>query len=230
LNRVLKTEERPQYQLTAAQRIHTEDAAVDPQADRTRVAYMHPPLTDEQRRELCVAYTSITSRRVWPRTVLPLLLVCARVHGPDTIRLLRELHEQHGPHNLLLRLRDHVVDQGDVAVPPARLPVVDDAAPQSKAEAPASPEPPQLHVVRDEWDLAGLDADPSVRRAPELPIDEDGSYVGLVYGPDNRPAFNPADGRRWDRPNCKHTADRWYQRADGSPVCGTCYPRAEGVA
>src|SRR5664280_1123078 len=71
-----------------------------------RVGYLFPPITALEEQELCLAYEVLTGRRVWPK-MLPLLRVILRRHGPDTISLLRELFEERGVQNLLIRLRDY---------------------------------------------------------------------------------------------------------------------------
>ena len=74
--------------------------------ERARVEYLWPVITALEERELCLAYEALTGRRVWPK-MLPLLRVAHRRHGPDTIALLNELHEEGGVQDLLVRLRDY---------------------------------------------------------------------------------------------------------------------------
>ena len=69
-----------------------------------RGAYRWPPVSAAQERELASAYATLTKRQV-PGSVLRILILARRTHGPDTIPLLGELHAAHGVDNLLLRLR-----------------------------------------------------------------------------------------------------------------------------
>jgi len=58
-------------------------------------AYRWPPLSQLREQELSVAYTAITGRRAF-RGPMRLLIVAARLHGPDTVDLLRELYQDGG--------------------------------------------------------------------------------------------------------------------------------------
>lgn len=156
----------------------------DARAGARRGSYPWPPVSPEEIRELVRAYEALTSRRVWD-SMMSLLIVCRRYHGPDTIPLLRELYAEHGVHDLLLRLRDH----------PARLAadlIRAEPAPQETGAAAAAP--------------ARRVADKSVRAhpvsAPAGPVPSAGvtglSNVGGVPG--THDAFGPADMRApWTR-------------------------------
>lgn len=69
-----------------------------------KAEYNWPPVTAGELQDLIEAYATITRRKVWP-TMHPQLIVCLRVHGPDTSSLMGELHSRWGTQNLLARLR-----------------------------------------------------------------------------------------------------------------------------
>jgi hypothetical protein len=68
--------------------------------------YRWPPISPPLERGLSAAYKAVTGRQVW-RSVLPPLILAARLHGPDTVALLGELYREGGVHDLLARLIAH---------------------------------------------------------------------------------------------------------------------------
>lgn len=70
--------------------------------------FRYRPPTDAELDELADAYEAMVGRRIHA-AVLNLLVNCFRTHGPDTVRLMRELYAELGTTtNLLgqLRLRE----------------------------------------------------------------------------------------------------------------------------
>jgi len=134
-----------------------------PTAPPARLAYRWPPLSPPDERELVGAYEGLTGRKVW-RSVLRLLALAYRRHGPDTITCLRQLYLEDGVQDLLARLiaglprlepHPDYADQGDSSSSPS-TPVVT-ASPTASASwsheeiaevlaeaAPCEPVPP-LH-------------------------------------------------------------------------------------
>lgn len=129
-----------------------------------RVEYRWPPVSPFQQQELSGAYEALTGRRVW-RGVLPLLILARRRHGPDTISLLRELHQEGGVQDLLARL---------LAYPPRQDPHPSYVAltlVPAKTE-PAGPPPTELAQAEregaDQTTLGGPPATPEGQeRTPE---------------------------------------------------------------
>lgn len=111
-----------------------------------------------------------------------MLTAAFRIHGADTVPLLRYLYARNGTDtNLLIDLRDHEPR-------PAAL-----AATATTLSTDAS------------WTHAEIDesvAELSIMPGPS--VGSDGLYDGLMYGPTTRPRYDPADRRRWNRP-CQGT-------------------------
>ncbi len=71
----------------------------------TAPPYRHRPPTDAELDTLIEAYEGISGRRS-SRHVIDLLVTCYRVHGPATVKRLRELHAELGTTtNLLAEVR-----------------------------------------------------------------------------------------------------------------------------
>lgn len=101
-----------------------------------RHAYRWPPVSRFLERDLSVAYAAVTGRRVF-RGPHRLLILAARLHGPDTIPLLRELYREGGVQDLLARL---------IAYPPRVAPHPDydiskDGPSEDQRVRPADPPP-----------------------------------------------------------------------------------------
>ena len=71
-----------------------------------RVEYRHAYLTEDALAPIYAAYQALTGRRVFDG-VRKLLVLNARVHGPDLIPLMGDLHAQHGVDDLLKRLLNY---------------------------------------------------------------------------------------------------------------------------
>jgi len=100
------------------------------------LVYRWPPVSTPLERDLSVAYTAITGRRVF-RGPHRLLILAARLHGPDTIPLLGELYREGGVDDLLRRLIAHpprLDPHPDYIVAPA-------VPPQAEPQGPAAPSP-----------------------------------------------------------------------------------------
>ena len=111
------------------------------------LVYRWPPVSTPLERDLSVAYTAHTARRVF-RGPLRLLILAARLHGPDTVSLLRELYQEGGVQDLLARV---------IAYPPRLDPHPDYAVSTevpSEAEpiGPADPRPTELAQANQERD------------------------------------------------------------------------------
>lgn len=116
--------------------------------------YRWPPISPSQERDLSVAYTALTGRRVW-RSVLAPLILSARLHGPDTVSLLRELYQDDGVQDLLKRL---------IAYPPRLAPHPDYAI---STEVPSEPaRPADLPTVAPAQAVREQRADHAGRRVP----------------------------------------------------------------
>jgi len=184
-----------------------------------RVEYQFPRITALEERELCDAYEAITGRRVWPK-MLPLLRVSHRRHGPDTIPLLRELFEEAGVEDLLLRLRDRpprIGQPSDSSAPTLRL--VHDAPPQPaspSAEPRAGPEEPDPSRFGSQTKQNTPRSRPPIARTFEHQADAELEAI---------PAETPAP-RRIRPPDCSSPSHEksWVQRPDGTWTCRTCHP------
>lgn len=190
--------------------------------ESARVEYRFPRISALEEKELSDAYDAITGRRVWSK-MLPLLRVCHRRHGPDTIPLLCELFEEAGVENLLLRLRDRpprIGQPSDSSAPTLRL--VHDARPQ-----PASPR------ARPRGQRAEPDRqDPSRPRSQtkEKTPRSRTSIAGTV----DRQAAAELDATHERRPAPRGTGPpdcsspghdkSWVKRPDGTWTCRTCHP------
>jgi hypothetical protein len=100
------------------------------------LVYRWPPVSTPLEWDLSVAYTAVTGRRVFggPHR---LLILAARLHGPDTIPLLGKLYREGGVDDLLRRL---------IAYPPRLDPhpdyiVAPAVPPQAEPQGPAAPSP-----------------------------------------------------------------------------------------
>ena len=198
-----------------------------------RVQYRWPAITALEERELCDAYESLTGRRVWPK-MLPLLRVCHRSHGPDTIALMGELFEEVGVQDLLVRLRSHPPRTDQVAdAQAAKLTLV-------KPDPSGLPRPrvqPKLEPKR----IASSERRPnreigeSVRKRQEPPRYSAGlTSVANIMGRESdvttaAPGLDgPASSQvRRSRPaGCvsDHHEPTWHQLPDGTRNCRTCHP------
>jgi len=70
------------------------------------VEYRYPYITEDALVPVYIAYQALTSRKVFNR-VRTLLILNARLHGPDFIPLMKDLYAQHGVDDLLKRLLNH---------------------------------------------------------------------------------------------------------------------------
>lgn len=75
-------------------------------ATGARALYNWPALSDDDVDSLFSGYTEVTGLPVTNR-MHRLLIVCARIHGPDVIPLMSKLHGEAGGHDLLARLKAH---------------------------------------------------------------------------------------------------------------------------
>jgi hypothetical protein len=214
--------------------------------------YRWPPVSPSQERDLSAAYSAITGRRVF-RGPLRLLILAARLHGPDTIPLLGELYREGGAQDLLARLiayPSRLNPHPDYVVSPG---VPSEVEPQGPADQPtAAP----VRVVREQQaDALAKDRTPGgltpiallLRRpaeeesAPRLPGEpgpvstprQDGLRAEPVRVPEcRRPSgadsslSEPQPARRSRPPDCpspRHEA-AWLPRPDGTWTCKTCHP------
>ena len=97
---------------------------------RPRIEYRHPYLTEDALAPTYAAYQTLTGRSVFDG-VRKLLVLNARVHGPDLIPLMKDLHAQHGVDDLLKRLLSHPPRQVSPAPQTATLELADRADPES---------------------------------------------------------------------------------------------------
>ena len=81
---------------------------------RPRIEYRHPYLTEDALAPIYAAYQTLTGRSVFDG-VRKLLVLNARVHGPDLIPLMGEVHAEHGVDDLLKRLLNHPPRQVSLA-------------------------------------------------------------------------------------------------------------------
>jgi hypothetical protein len=178
------------------------------------LVYRWPPVSPSQERDLSVAYTAHTARRVF-RGPLRLLILAARLHGPDTVSLLRELYEEGGVQDLLARV---------IAYPPRLDPHPDYAVStevpsEAAPHRPAAPSPAASAHVSDEGeaDRVAAIAPPFGLENQEPTRDEkkcsgDGADLGawcgcpeahlrpnVLYCEDHRPRFGSAPKLRYDR-------------------------------
>ena len=109
----LDVDVNPENVLEGSQSQKRADASASP------LVYRWPPVSLAEERELAGAYEALTGRRAWASVQRP-LIVARRVHGPDTIALLRELYAAYGITDLLRRLLAHAPRSGahsDYALP-----------------------------------------------------------------------------------------------------------------
>lgn len=163
--------------------------------------YNHPEPTKDQRAALAAVATRITGHQIrltqsaWIREVL-------LVHGPDAEAALERGYREGGWDNLFLR----VVDSPN------------SSATERAAGVPAQPaaadEPPwdtdaevgQIEVAQEPiTDASAMFPDDTPEfDLPEYPSrsprsdDLWGCYPGLLYGPNDRPPFDPTSTTRWD--------------------------------
>lgn len=208
-------------------------------------AYRWPPLSQVQVREFSSAYTAITGRQVW-RSVLPLLILGARLHGPDTIALLQELYQDGGVQDLLKRLiafpprlaphPDYAISTTALSQPtrPADLPTVAPAqavreqrverATKERTPGGLTPIAALLRRPADEH-IA-----PSLRREPVSAPDQDARRATVGESERRQPSgtspANPPRAQRSRPPDCPYPRHEptWVQRPDGTWRCGTCHP------
>jgi hypothetical protein len=208
-------------------------------------AYRWPPLSPVQEREFSSAYTAITGRQVW-RSVLPLLILGARLHGPDTASVLRELYQDGGVQDLLKRLiaypprlaphPDYAISTTALSQPtrPADLPTVAPAqavreqrverAAKERTPGGLTPIAALLRRPADEQ-IA-----PSLRREPVSAPDQDARRATVGESERRQPSgTSPVNSPRAQRsrpPDCPYPRHEptWVQRPDGTWRCRTCHP------
>jgi hypothetical protein len=166
--------------------------------ERAGLAYRWPPVSRFGERELSGAYTALTGRKVW-RSVLKPLILAARLHGPDTIPLLRELYGEGGVQDLLARL---------LACPPRLAPHPDyNISALSSIEAePHGPVGP--------------------RSSEQGATDGATAISSIPVSPGTREEFIPQLPERSRPPDCPYPRHEptWAQRPDGTMRCMTCHP------
>ena len=208
-------------------------------------AYRWPPLSPVQEREFSGAYTAITGRTVW-RSVLPLLILGARLHGPDTASVLRELYQDGGAQDLLRRLIAHpprLAPHPDYAIStdvpseptrPADLPTVARAqavrkqrverATKERTPGGLTPIAALLRRPADEQIATSL------RREPVSAPDQGARRATVGESERRQPSgtspANPPRAQRSRPPDCPYPRHEptWVQRPDGTWRCGTCHP------
>jgi hypothetical protein len=191
--------------------------------ERAELKYRWPPVSPFLERELSGAYAAITGRRVWG-SVLPLLILAARLHGPDTTTLLRELYQADGVQDLLARL---------IANPPRLAPHPDYdistlarlEVDQPSIEADDAPNGGGVGEAQD----GAAPAEPERRgQVPELPthsatVVSRHADLPRLSGPEPVEPPKVLRPRPPDCPNPRHEP-AWVQRSDGTRTCRTCHP------
>ncbi len=149
-----------------------------------RVPGNWPPPSDEAIDSLGAEYLKITGKRATPG-MHGLLAKTLRVHGPNAPALLQQLYDERGSAtNLLADL---------VAAPTASGSTADAGADIAPADAREKPSETARLTCSD----AGGGA---LGHTLDERIDDSGCYIGLTYGPSDRPPFDPKSRRRYDRP------------------------------
>lgn len=144
-----------------------------------------PPPSSEEIAMLGAEYTAITGKRVTAK-MHGLLAKGLRVHGPRARVLLEDLYKERGTVTNLL---------ADLVAAPRATPVAagTDVVPVRRAK-------------RNDVVTTSITKDSASERVDHVPIDETGRYVGLTYGPHNRPLFDPTSSQRYDRRSAEVTA------------------------
>ena len=122
-------------------------------------------------------YQQITGKRVTPK-MHGLLAKALRVQGPSAHILLRLLYDERRSTTNLLA--DLISSDAVKSAPNAEV-----ATAQPAVEAAEPVQDPAAGAWQGRWD--------------DLPIDDTGCFIGLTYGPHNRPPFDPTSRKRYDR-------------------------------
>jgi hypothetical protein len=164
-------------------------------------------LDEDELTRICAEYERITGDRARTTKKRGFLAASYRVHGRDFLPFVRERFAATGTAtNLLLDIRrsaprtPQAATDNAVVVP--RLPPFADVKSQSPREDEVEPVDVAPDLLANESDRPTSKApalqDRDVRDRPVEPRHLSECYPGLLYGPRDRPPFDPTSTLRWD--------------------------------